>query len=121
MSSAGCVVIKHGSKRQLGPTPADVVVDVDVSLRRADITLRADECAGLCALLSAYVVRLDQPVVYAPEALPTVADNPIKPLFREDFWYFDGLRAVGENSSCELNFDILSGLLEQVKGNCIRN
>ncbi|CBN78544.1 ATG2 Autophagy-related protein homolog [Ectocarpus siliculosus] len=90
IGGTGCVLIKQGRKPQLGSAPADVVLDVDVSLRHADITLGMDECT---------------------EVLDTaVATKPVKPLFREDFWYFEG---DNDNGSGELNFDTLSGLLEQ--------
>lgn len=112
IGGTGCVVIKHGRKPQLESTPADVVLDVDVSLRHAEITLGTDECTGLCALSSAYLTRVGQPAVgVAKGASTAVATKPIKPLFREDFWYFEG---DSNSTSSELNFDTLSGLLEQV-------
>ncbi|CAM9146425.1 unnamed protein product [Ectocarpus fasciculatus] len=112
IGGTGCVLIKQGRKPQLGSAPADVVLDVDVSLRHADITLGLDECTGLYALSSAYLARTEQPAEdVATEVLDTaVATKPAKPLFREDFWYFEG---DNDNGSGELNFDTLSGLLEQ--------
>lgn len=113
MGGKGCVVIKH--ERRIGSsTPADVVLDVDVSLRHADVTLCAQDCAGMCTLSSAYIAKVEQPVAEVAEDVPVVTVSPVKPLFREDFWYFDGLPPSGENISGELNFDTLSGLLEQV-------
>lgn len=113
IGGTGCVVIKHGRKPKLDPTPADVALDIDVSLRQAQITLGTDECAGLCALSSAYITLAEQPAVGVADDVSTaVATKPAKPLFREDFWYFE---SDGKSTSGELNFDTLSGLLEQVK------
>lgn len=113
IGGTGCVLIKQGRKPQQGSAPADVVLDVDASLRHADITLGMDECTGLYALSSAYLARIEQPAEdVATEVVDTaVATKPVKPLFREDFWYFEG---DNDNGSGELNFDTLSGLLEQV-------
>lgn len=113
VGGTGCVVIKQGRDPQARAVPADAVLDVDVSLRHADVTLGMDECVGLFALSSAYVARVEQPVedIAVEVSTPAVAAKPVKPLFREDFWYFDG---DNNNSSSELNFDTLSGLLEQV-------
>lgn len=112
IGGTGCVVIKYGRKPLLDPMPTDVVLDVDISLRHAGITLGKDECAGLCALSSAYLTFAEQPAVGAvKDASAPVATKPVKPLFHEDFWYFEG---DGNSSSGELNFDTLSGLLEQV-------
>lgn len=112
IGGTGCVVIKHGRKPQLDPTSADVVLDVDVSLRHAEITLGTDECAGLYALSSAYLTLVEQPAVgIAKDVSTAVATKPVQSLFRENFWYFEG---DGNSTSGELNFDTLSGLLEQV-------
>lgn len=114
VGATGCIVIKHDKRPQPGSTPAEVVLDVDVSLRHADITLSADDCTSLCALSSAYLTRVKQPVAVVTEETPAVGHAPTKPLFREDFWYFEGFPAAGENNSSELNFDTLSGLLGKV-------
>lgn len=113
IGGTGCVLIKQGRKPQLGSAPTDVVLDVDVSLRHADITLGMDECIGLYSLSSAYVARIEQPAEdVVTEVLDiAVATKPVKPLFREDFWYFEG---DNDNGSGELNFDTLSDLLGQV-------
>lgn len=111
IGGTGCVVIKYGRNQPSDPMPADVL-DVDVSLRHAEITLGKDECAGLCALSSAYLTLAEQPAVgVVKDAAAAVATKPVKPLFREDFWYFEG---DGNSTSGDLNFDTLSGLLEQV-------
>ncbi|CAM9374638.1 unnamed protein product [Scytosiphon promiscuus] len=112
VGGSGCVVIKQGRDPQARAVPADAVLDVDVSLRHAEVSLGADECTGLLALSSAYAARVEQPVevVAEEDSAPVVATKPVKPLFREDFWYFD---ADNNSSSSELNFDTLSGLLEQ--------
>lgn len=110
IGGTGSIVIKHCRKPQLGSL-GDVVLDVDVSLRHADVTLGIDECAGLGALLAAYLTRAEEPTVDIATDVSTVGTKPIKPLFREDFWYFEG---NSNNSSSDLNFDTLSSLLEQV-------
>lgn len=110
IGGTGCVVIKHCREQQLG-SPGDVVLDVDVSLRHADVTLGTDECTGLCALLTAYLTRVEEPAVDVAIDVSTLGTKPIKPMFHEDFWYFEG---NSSNNSSDLNFDTLSGLLEQV-------
>lgn len=109
IGGTGCVMIKHARKPPLG-SPGDVVLDIDVSLRHADVTLGTEECTGLCALVAAYVTRVEEPTVNVATDVP-VGTKPIKPLFREDFWYFEG---NSNSTSSDLNFDTLSGLLEQV-------
>lgn len=115
MGGTGCIGIKHDRRPPLGSMPADAVLDIDVSLRHAGVTLGVDDCAGLCTLLSAYLTRVEGPVADVAEDLSVISDSPARDLFREDFWYFDGLPSAGETHSGELNFDTLSGLLEQVK------
>lgn len=110
IGGTGSVVIKHCRKPQLG-SPGDVVLDVDVSLRHADVTLGTDECTGLCALLAAYFTHVEESAVDIATDESAAETKPIKPLFREDFWYFEG---SSNNTSRDLNFDTLSGLLEQV-------
>lgn len=117
VSGTGSVVIKHGRRPKLGSSPGDGVLDVDVSLRHADMALGADECAGLCVLASAYLKNSGQPAAAGPEDMPTVAAKPAKALFREDFWYVNASSAAGKNGSGELDFDTLSDLLEQVNIN----
>lgn len=109
IGGTGSVVIKHCRKPQLG-SPGDVVLDVDVSLRHADVTMGTDECTGLCAMVAAYLTRAEEPTVDVAIDVATVRTKPIKPLFREDFWYFEG----SSKTSSDLNFDTLSSLLEQV-------
>ena len=111
IDGTGCVAIKHSRKPQLGPTSGDVALDVDISLRHAGVTLGTDECTDLCALVSEYRTRAEQPAVSLAKDVSPVSTKPVKPLFREDFWYFEG---DGNISSSELNFDTLSRLLEQV-------
>lgn len=115
MGGTGCVVIKHDRRPPSGSMPADAVLDIDVSLRHAGITLGAEDCAGLCALSSAYLTRVEQPMADDAEDVSVISDSPARDMFREDFWYFDGLPSASEAHSSELNFDTLSGLLEQVK------
>ena len=123
MNGTSSIVIKHDRRPQPGSAPPKGVVDIDVSLRHADIYLGAEDCAGLRTLSSAYLIRADQPVVdsaSAQEGSPVADINAInttiQPLFREDFWYLDGLTPLdySSSSSSELNFDTLSMLLEQV-------
>lgn len=117
ISGTGSVVIKHGRRPQLGSTPGDGVLDIDVSLRHADVALGADECAGLCALTSAYLRNVGQAVATDPLHAPTVAARPpVKALFREDFWYVNASSAADKNGAGELDFNTLSDLLEQVNG-----
>lgn len=106
----GSVAIKHCRKPQLG-SPGDVVLDVDVSLRHADVTLATNDCTRLCTLLAAYLTLAEEPTVDIATDVVAVGTKPIKPLFREDFWYFEG---NSNNTSSDLNFDTLSSLLEQV-------
>lgn len=110
IDGTGSVVIKLCRKPQLG-SPGDVVLDVDVSLRQADVTLGTDECTGLCTLMTAYLIRAEEPTVDINTDVSSVVTKPIKPLFREDFWYFEG---SSNNTSGDLNFGTLSSLLEQV-------
>lgn len=114
VGGTGSVFIKHGRRPKLGSTPGDGVLDIDVSLRHADIALGADECAGLCALTSAYHTNVGQPAAIDPLNVPTVAARPVKALFREDFWYVNASPAACKNGAGELDFDTLSDLLEQV-------
>lgn len=110
IGGTGSVVLKHCRKPQLG-SPGDVVLDVDVSLRHADVLLGTDECTDLCKLLAAYLARAEKPTVDLGIDVSIIETTPIKPLFHEDFWYFEG---SSNNSSGDLNFDTLSSLLEQV-------
>lgn len=111
IDGTGCITIKHSRKPQLGPTTGDVVLDVDVSLRHAGVALGTDTCTDLCALVSGYLTHAEQPAVNLAKDVSPVGTRPNKPLFREDFWYFEG---DGNGSSSELNFETLSRLLEQV-------
>ncbi len=111
IDGTGCVAIKHSRTPQLGSTPGDVELDVDVSLRHAGVTLGTNECTDLCALVSGYLTHAEEPAVNLAKDVSPVVTRPNKPLFREDFWYFEG---DGNGSSSELNFDTLSRLLEQV-------
>lgn len=111
IDGTGYVAIKHSRKPQLAPTPGDVELDVDVSLRHAGVTLGANECTDLWALVSGYLTHAEQPAVNLDKDISPVATRPTKPLFREDFWYVED---DGNGSSSELNFDTLSRLLEQV-------
>lgn len=114
MGGSGCILIKQDRRPRSGPTTKEPVLDIDVSLRHVDITFGVAECIGLCALLDAYLPRKEQLLVDVVENNSTVVDTLVKPLFREDFWYFDGLPAAGDSVSGELNFDTLSDLLEKV-------
>lgn len=110
-----CILIKQDRRPSLGLTAADTVLDIDVSLRHAEVTLGAKDCANLCLLSSAYLTREENVKTAVAEEVYEIKDSHTKPLFREDFWYFDGLQAPDEANSRELNFDTLSHLLEQVK------
>lgn len=113
-SGTTCVLIKHDRRPPLGLSPTDAVLDVDVTVRHIDVTLGVGDCNGLCKLLSAYLPELEEPATALAEDTFDVKDSPVKPLFREDFWYFDGLHGSGDSHSRDLNFDSLSILLEQV-------
>lgn len=89
-------------------------MDVDVSLRHIDVTMSIADCTGLCKLSSVYSTHLEESTPAAADHVPDTKGTLVKPLFREDFWYFDSPQVSGDADSRELNFDSLSSLLEQV-------
>lgn len=115
ISGPTCILIKHDRRPTLGLAPPDAVLDIDVSLRHIDVTMGVAECAGLCKLSSAYLTHVEESTARVAGGVPEVKASPIKPLFRENFWYLDGPHVPGDTHSRELSFDSLSNLLEQVK------
>lgn len=109
ISGTTCILIKHDHRPASGLARADAVLDIDVSLRHIDVTMGVTECAGFCKLSSAYLPHVEESSPLVIDNVPDVKTSPIKPLFREDFWYLDS-----DTHSRELSFDSLSNLLEQV-------
>lgn len=117
MNGTSSIVIKQGRRPQLNSTPRDDMLDIDVSLRHAELSLATEDCACLRMLSSSYLPRSEGLATVKNKEETLVSDNNIPLLFREDFWYFDGLTPPGDDSSytsSELNFDTLSRLLDQV-------
>lgn len=99
-------------------THANVGLDIDVSLRHAEVSLRVEDCAGLYQLSKVYLPRHEEVTDPTLQSSLDPEEEHFKPLFREDFWYFNGLHVDGDSQSGELNFDTLSNLLEQVRPHC---
>lgn len=122
MNGTSFIVIKQGCRRQINSTPRDNMLDIDVSLRHVlELSLASEDCACLRTLSSSYLTYTTTTYTIRgenkEEALVLDKNGSIPLLFREDFWYFDGLTPPGDNSSytsSELNFDTLSRLLDQV-------
>lgn len=113
ISSPTSIAMKKKEKRSTSRLAPIVELDVDVSFRHINVSLGAEDCEGLLQLSKLYLPPENADVASPVETHEGSMGERVKPLFREEFWYFSGLQA-NEAHSEELNFDTLSSLLEQV-------